>query len=86
MLRKLEHTHQYHKHIIQIGNPIEFPNERRTQLPVDDNDSWGEALKDAMRMDPDVFSSRRIPRRGRSSDRLPGSRHRSPDTNDTSHQ
>ncbi|MFN2405308.1 MAG: GspE/PulE family protein [Pyrinomonadaceae bacterium] len=56
MLRRLEHTHQYHKHIIQIGNPIEFPDDRRTQLPVDDNDSWGEALKDAMRMDPDVFS------------------------------
>ena len=56
MLRRLEHTHQYHKHIIQIGNPIEFPNDRRTQLPVDDNESWGEALKDAMRMDPDVFS------------------------------
>jgi len=56
MLRKLERTHQYHKHIIQIGNPIEFPNELRTQLPVDGDDSWGEALKDAMRMDPDVFS------------------------------
>jgi len=56
MLRRLEQTHQYHKHIIQIGNPIEFPNDRRTQLPVDDNESWGEALKDAMRMDPDVFS------------------------------
>ena len=56
MLRKLERKHQYHKHIIQIGNPIEFPNDLRTQLPVDGDDSWGEALKDAMRMDPDVFS------------------------------
>jgi prepilin-type N-terminal cleavage/methylation domain-containing protein len=56
MLRKLEHTHHYHKHIIQIGNPIEFPNELRTQLPVDGEDSWGDALKDAMRMDPDIFS------------------------------
>ena len=56
MLRKLEHVHQFRKHIIQIGNPIEFPNERRTQLPVDADDSWGEALKDAMRMDPDFFS------------------------------
>ena len=56
MLRKLEHKYQYHKHIIQIGNPIEFPNDRRTQLPVDDNESWGEALKHSMRMDPDVFS------------------------------
>lgn len=56
MIRKLERIHQYHKHIIQIGNPIEFPNELRTQLPVDGDDSWGEALKDAMRMDPDFFS------------------------------
>ena len=56
MLRKLEHIYQYRKHIIQIGNPIEFPNDRRTQLPVDGDDSWGEALKDAMRMDPDFFS------------------------------
>ena len=56
MLRKLEHNHHYHKHIIQIGNPIEFPNDRRTQLPVDDDNSWAEALKDAMRMDPDIFS------------------------------
>jgi prepilin-type N-terminal cleavage/methylation domain-containing protein len=56
MLRKLEHAHNYHKHIIQIGNPIEFPNELRTQLPVDGEGSWGEALKDAMRMDPDIFS------------------------------
>jgi prepilin-type N-terminal cleavage/methylation domain-containing protein len=56
MLRKLEHIHQYRKHIIQIGNPIEFPNELRTQLPVDGDDSWGEALKDSMRMDPDIFS------------------------------
>ena len=56
MLRKLEHMHHYHKHIIQIGNPIEFPNELRTQLPVDGEDSWGDALKDAMRMDPDIFS------------------------------
>ncbi len=56
MLRKLEHVYQYRKHIIQIGNPIEFPNDRRTQLPVDGDDAWGEALKDAMRMDPDFFS------------------------------
>jgi prepilin-type N-terminal cleavage/methylation domain-containing protein len=56
MLRKLEHTHHYRKHIIQIGNPIEFPNELRTQIPIDSEGSWGEALKDAMRMDPDVFS------------------------------
>lgn len=56
MLRRLEHTYQYHKHIIQIGNPIEFPNDRRTQLRVDDNESWGAALKHSMRMDPDVFS------------------------------
>lgn len=56
MLRKLEHVYQYRKHIIQIGNPIEFPNDRRTQLPVDGDDTWGEALKDAMRMDPDFFS------------------------------
>jgi type II secretory ATPase GspE/PulE/Tfp pilus assembly ATPase PilB-like protein len=56
MLRKLEHVHQFRKHIIQIGNPIEFPNARRTQLPIDADDAWGEALKDAMRMDPDFFS------------------------------
>ncbi|HJP92901.1 MAG TPA: ATPase, T2SS/T4P/T4SS family [Pyrinomonadaceae bacterium] len=56
MLRKLEHVHQFRKHIIQIGNPIEFPNERRTQLPIDADDAWGKALKDAMRMDPDFFS------------------------------
>ena len=56
MLRKLEHVHQFRKHIIQIGNPIEFPNERRTQLPIDTDDAWGKALKDAMRMDPDFFS------------------------------
>ena len=56
MLRKLELRHQYRKHIIQIGNPIEFPNELRTQLPVDGDDSWSEALKDSMRMDPDIFS------------------------------
>ncbi len=86
MLRKLEHIHQYHKHIIQIGNPIEFPNERRTQLPVDDDDSWGEALKDAMRMDPTFFQPWRISRRRRSSDRLPRSRNRTPYPNDTSHQ
>ena len=56
MLRKLEHVCQYRKHIIQIGNPIEFPNERRTQLPVDGDDAWGEALKSSMRMDPDYMS------------------------------
>lgn len=56
MIRKLEQTHHYRKHIIQIGNPIEFPNDLRTQLPVDDENSWAEALKDAMRMDPDIFS------------------------------
>lgn len=56
MLRKLELSYKFHKHIIQIGNPIEFPNDHRTQLPVDGEESWGEALKDAMRMDPDVFS------------------------------
>lgn len=56
MLRKLELVHQFRKHLIQIGNPIEFPNEHRTQLPVDSDDTWGDALKDAMRMDPDIFS------------------------------
>ncbi len=56
MLRKLELVHRYRKHLIQIGNPIEFPNELRTQLPVDGDDTWGDALKDAMRMDPDFFS------------------------------
>lgn len=56
MLRKLEQIYQYRKRIIQIGNPIEFPNRRRTQLPVNDEGSWADALKDAMRMDPDIFS------------------------------
>jgi type II secretory ATPase GspE/PulE/Tfp pilus assembly ATPase PilB-like protein len=56
MLRRLELMHKYRKHVIQIGNPIEFPNNRRTQLPVDDDESWAEALKDSMRMDPDIFS------------------------------
>jgi len=56
MIRKLDQLHQCHKNIIQIGNPIEFPNDDRMQLPVDGDDSWGEALKDAMRMDPDIFS------------------------------
>ncbi len=56
MLRKLELIHQYQQHIIQIGNPIEFPNEQRTQLRVDDDRSWKEALKAAMRMDPNFFS------------------------------
>lgn len=56
MIRKLDSLYQCHKNIIQIGNPIEFPNDDRMQLPVDGDDSWGEALKDAMRMDPDIFS------------------------------
>ncbi len=56
MIRKLDNLYQCHKNIIQIGNPIEFPNDDRMQLPVDGDDSWGEALKDAMRMDPDIFS------------------------------
>ena len=56
MLRRLEEMCQYRKHVIQIGNPIEFPNQRRTQLPVHGEESWAEALKDSMRMDPDIFS------------------------------
>ena len=56
MLRRLEQIYNYRKRIIQIGNPIEFPNRRRTQLPVNDEGSWADALKDAMRMDPDIFS------------------------------
>jgi type II secretory ATPase GspE/PulE/Tfp pilus assembly ATPase PilB-like protein len=56
MLRKLELYYKFRKHVIQIGNPIEFPNPRRTQLPVDSEEDWGVALKDAMRMDPDIFS------------------------------
>lgn len=56
MLRRLENTHQFRKNIIQIGNPIEFPNEDRNQRPVDGAESWADALNDAMRMDPDIFS------------------------------
>jgi len=57
MLRRLEQAHQYRKRVIQIGNPIEFPNKRRCQIPVgDDEDSWADALRDAMRRDPDIFS------------------------------
>ena len=56
MLRQYERDNNYTTHVIQVGNPIEFPNKNRTQLPLDDEDAWGEKLKDALRMDPDCFS------------------------------
>lgn len=56
MLRRLEQLHHYRKRVIQIGNPIEFPNKRRSQRTVGDDDTWADALRDAMRMDPDIFS------------------------------
>jgi type II secretory ATPase GspE/PulE/Tfp pilus assembly ATPase PilB-like protein len=56
MLRAYEQNHNYTTHTIQVGNPIEFPNKDRTQLPLNDEDAWGESLKHALRMDPDCFS------------------------------
>ncbi len=56
MLRSLEETLEFSKNIVQIGNPIEFPNPKRNQRPVDGAESWAEALEDTLRMDPDIFS------------------------------
>lgn len=56
MLRKVEHLRDRRVNVIQIGNPIEFPNDDREQLPLRSDEDWAEAFNDSMRMDPDIFS------------------------------
>ena len=56
MLRKIEQIHEGRIHVIQVGNPIEFPNQDRTQLKLKTEEDWAEALKETLRMDPDIFS------------------------------
>lgn len=56
MLREIEVMHQGRVNLIQIGNPIEFPNGDREQLKLKTGDDWAETFDQTLRMDPDIFS------------------------------
>ncbi|MEJ7617696.1 MAG: ATPase, T2SS/T4P/T4SS family [Pyrinomonadaceae bacterium] len=42
--------------VIQVGDPIEFPNAHRTQIPIKPGCDWDKALKISLRKDPNIFS------------------------------
>ena len=56
MLRALDLMHGGRVNLIQIGNPIEFPNEHREQLTLKSGGDWAETFESTLRMDPDIFS------------------------------
>jgi type IV pilus assembly protein PilB len=56
MLRKVEQIHEGRVNVIQIGNPIEFPNEKRLQIPLKTDSDWARAFNATLRMDPDILS------------------------------
>jgi len=56
MLRKVEEIRPGRINIIQIGNPIEFPNPEREQIPLKTDEDWDRFFKATLRMDPDILS------------------------------
>ena len=56
MLRQLEQIHEGRVNVIQIGNPIEFPNDDREQVPLKSEVDWERAFNATLRMDPDILS------------------------------
>jgi general secretion pathway protein E len=42
--------------VIQPCDPVEFPNPRRTQIPIQNQVTWAKALKSSLRKDPNIFS------------------------------
>jgi type IV pilus assembly protein PilB len=56
MLRRLEQRYQRRVKFHQLGNPIEFPNKFRHQVPLKDDDDWEQAFKESLRMDPNIVS------------------------------
>jgi type II secretory ATPase GspE/PulE/Tfp pilus assembly ATPase PilB-like protein len=42
--------------VIQVGDPIEFPNAKRTQIQIKAGCDWDQALKISLRKDPNIFS------------------------------
>lgn len=56
MLRRLEQRHQKRVKVFQLGNPIEFPNKYRHQVPLKNDEDWETYFKASLRMDPDIVS------------------------------
>lgn len=54
IIRKLEAGDS--RKVIQVGDPIEFPNSQRTQIPIKPGCDWDKALKISLRKDPNIFS------------------------------
>lgn len=54
IIRHLEVGDQ--RKVIQVGDPIEFPNPKRTQIPIKSGCDWDQALKISLRKDPNIFS------------------------------
>ncbi|HVE78373.1 MAG TPA: ATPase, T2SS/T4P/T4SS family [Gemmatimonadaceae bacterium] len=42
--------------VIQPCDPVEFPNQKRTQIPIENKVTWAKALKSSLRKDPNIFS------------------------------
>src|SRR2546425_497050 len=42
--------------VIQPCDPVEFPNAKRTQIPIQNQVTWAKALKSSLRKDPNIFS------------------------------
>lgn len=42
--------------VIQPCDPVEFPNPKRTQIPIQNQVTWAKALKSSLRKDPNIFS------------------------------
>ena len=42
--------------VIQPCDPVEFPNPKRTQIPIQTQVTWANALKSSLRKDPNIFS------------------------------
>jgi type IV pilus assembly protein PilB len=42
--------------VIQPCDPVEFPNQKRTQIPIQNQVTWAKALKSSLRKDPNIFS------------------------------
>ncbi len=42
--------------VIQPCDPVEFPNPKRTQIPIQSQVTWAKTLKSSLRKDPNIFS------------------------------
>lgn len=51
----LQHLNVEARHIITIENPVEYVIERFTQIEVDGNLTFADAMRSALRLDPDVI-------------------------------